>query len=209
MSETPTAKEQLAAHFEKSATVVRAYADDFERSYGRPALQNTSAFFDEYPISTIFIAIFSSLAIIPVITFLALSVFAIVSLTFLALCCAFVVSSAVILFFRRFLVSTATTGCLQSVLQVSILVLCLVAAFFATGFFTVLAISIYLAYRFVTLVRSQGHEGVRSWAVEAKTRFIPSTRREASDGSAVVVDLKEPPPEDSLVTDPDAKQEDF
>ncbi|KAJ7253032.1 hypothetical protein B0H12DRAFT_601722 [Mycena haematopus] len=191
MNETPSAKEQLATHFDRSATAVRAYADKFERAYGRPALQTTSAFFDEYPISSIFIAIFSSLAFFPVITFLALSVFTIVSLSFLALCCAFVVSSAVVLFF------------------LSILVVSLAVAFFASGFFTVLAISTYLVYRFITLVRSRGREGVHSWAVEAKTRFIPSTRREASDESAVVVDVKEPPPEASFVTDSDAKQEDF
>ncbi|KAF8144713.1 hypothetical protein K438DRAFT_1553375, partial [Mycena galopus ATCC 62051] len=154
MSETPSAKEQVAAHFDKSATTVRAYADQFESSYARPALQTSSTFFNEYPISSIFIAIFSSLAILPVIIFLALPLLTIVSLSFLALCCAFVVSSAVILFF------------------LSLLVVSLVTAFFASGFITVLAISTYLAYRFVTLVRSKGREGVRSWAVETKTTFI-------------------------------------
>jgi len=191
MSQTPSAKEQLTAHFDKSATAVRAYADQFERSYARPALKTTSAFFDEYPISSTFIAIFSTLAFFPVITFLAVALFTIVSLSFLALCCAFVVSSALVLLF------------------LSILVLCLVTAFFASGFFTVLVISAYLAYRFVTLIRSKGREGVSSWAVETKTRFIQSKRREASDESTVVVDVKEPLPEDSFVTDSDTKQEGF
>ncbi|KAF8136067.1 hypothetical protein K438DRAFT_1881943 [Mycena galopus ATCC 62051] len=194
MSETPSAKEQLAAYFDKSATTVRAYADprpvslEFESSYVRPALQTSSAFFNEYPIS---IAIFSSLAIVPAIIFLALSLLTVVSLSFLVLRCTFVVSSAVILFF------------------LSLLVASLVKAFFASGFFTVLAISTYLAYRFVTLVRSKEREGVRSWAVATKPTFIPSTRREASDESAFIVDVQEPPPEDSFAANSNPKQEDF
>ncbi|KAJ7151388.1 hypothetical protein C8R43DRAFT_1005003 [Mycena crocata] len=203
MSQTPTAKEQLSAHFNKSATAVRAYADQFEESYARPALKTTTAFFDEHPIASTFIAIFSALAFIPVITFLVLSLFTVISLSFLALCCAFVVSSAIVLFF------------------LSILVLSLAIAFFASGFFTVLAISTYLAYRFFTLVRADGREGVSSWAVETKRQFVQSKRREASDGSVVVVDKKEPPDwitqsssastvksDDSFGTDSDAKQED-
>ncbi|KAJ7028683.1 hypothetical protein C8F04DRAFT_1043758 [Mycena alexandri] len=193
MSETRSAKEQLAAHFDKSATAVRTYADQFEASYARPALNTTSAFFDEYPISSTFIAIFSALAFFPVITFIALSLFTIVSLSFLGLCCAFVVSSAIVLFF------------------LSILVLTLVTTFFASGFFTVLAISTYLAYRFVTLVRSSGRDGVSSWAIETKGRFIQSNRRDASDGS-VVVDVKEPLSSQNFAlhsTDSDTKQEGF
>ncbi|KAJ6588284.1 hypothetical protein B0H19DRAFT_912335, partial [Mycena capillaripes] len=154
MSETPNAKEQLAAHFDKRATAVRAYADQFEKSYARPALKTTSVFFDDHPISSTFIAIFSSLAFFPLITFLALSLFTVVSLLFLALGCAFVVSSAIVLFF------------------LSILALCLATIFFVSGFFTVLVITAYLAYRFVTLVRSNGREGVSGWAVETKDRFI-------------------------------------
>ncbi|KAJ7130281.1 hypothetical protein C8R44DRAFT_613916 [Mycena epipterygia] len=187
MTQTPSAKEQLAAHFDKSATAVRTYADQFEKSYGRPALKTTTAFFEEHPISSTFIAIFSSLAFFPVITFLAASLFIVVFFSFLALCCAFVASSAVVLLF------------------LSILVLILTITFFASGFFTVLVISSYLGYRFVTLVRSNGREGVSNWAVEAKGRFIQSKRRDASDRSAVVVDVKEPSSE--WVTDPDAKQE--
>ncbi|KAJ7845898.1 hypothetical protein B0H13DRAFT_115555 [Mycena leptocephala] len=186
-----SAKEQLATHFDKSATAVRAYADQFETTYARPALKTTSAFFDEYPVSSTFIAIFSALAFFPVITFIALSLFTIISLSFLGLCCAFVVSSAIVLFF------------------LSILVLCLVSTFFASGFFTVLAISTYLAYRFVTLVRSNGRDGVSSWALETKGRFIQSERREASDESAVVVDVKDSPTEDSLGTDSNVKQQGF
>ncbi|KAJ7164875.1 hypothetical protein C8R46DRAFT_901180 [Mycena filopes] len=196
MSDTRSAKEQLTAHFDKSATAVRNYADEFEASYAQPALQTASAFFNEYPISSTFIAIFSALAFFPVITFIALSLFTIVSLSFLALCCAFVVSSAIVLFF------------------VSILVLVLVASFFASGFFTVLAISSYLAFRFVTLVRSSGREGVSTWAAETKNRFIHSNRREVSDGSSVVVvDTKEPLSQwvknEPFQTDSDTKQEGF
>ncbi|KAJ6590966.1 hypothetical protein DFH09DRAFT_191064 [Mycena vulgaris] len=193
MTQTPSAKEQLAAHFDKSAAAVRVYADQFEASYARPALKTATSFFDEYPVSSTFIAIFCSLAFLPVITFLALSLFTIVAFSFLALCCAFVASSIVVLTF------------------LSILVLILVATFFSSGFFTVLAISTYLAYRFVTLVRSNGRNGVSNWAVETKGRFVQSKRQEASDGSAVVVDVKEPPSEwttdNSFGTDPDAKQE--
>ncbi|KAJ7764558.1 hypothetical protein DFH07DRAFT_956021 [Mycena maculata] len=188
MSETRSAKEQLTAHFDKSATVVRAYADEFETTYARPALKTATAFFDEYPISSTFIAIFSALAFFPVITFLTLSLFTALSFAFLALCCAFVATSVVVFF------------CL------SILVLILVAAFFASGFFSVLAISSYITYRFVTLVRSGGRDGVSNWAVEVKGRFITPKRREASDGSAVIVDVKELQ-DDSFGVDSDVKEE--
>ncbi|KAJ7084020.1 hypothetical protein B0H15DRAFT_404179 [Mycena belliarum] len=166
MSPNPSAKEQLSAHFDKSATAVRLYADQFEESYGRPALKTASSLFDEYPISSTFIAIFSALAFFPVLTFLAISIFTVVSFSFLALCCALIASSAVLLLFF------------------SILVLILVATFFTSGFLTVLAISTYLAYRFVTLVRSNGRDGVANWAFETKDRFIKSKRREASDNDS-------------------------
>ncbi|KAJ6494673.1 hypothetical protein C8R47DRAFT_1116736 [Mycena vitilis] len=191
MSNTQNAKEQLAAHFDNSATAVRTYADQFEKSYARPALKTTSAFFDKHPISSTYLVIFSSLSFFPVLTFIALSVFTIVSLSFLALSIAFVISSVIVLVF------------------LALLALCLVTIFFASGFFTVLVISTYLGYRFVTLVRSDGRGGVSNWAVETKDRFIQSKRREASDESAVVVDSKEPRPEDSFGTESDVKQQGF
>ncbi|KAJ6613607.1 hypothetical protein B0H10DRAFT_218272 [Mycena sp. CBHHK59/15] len=174
MSQNPSAKEQLAAHFDKSATVVRAYADKFEAAYARPALKTTTAFFDEYPISSTFIAIFSSLAFFPVTAFLGLSIFTISSFSFVALCCAFIASAAVVLLF------------------LSVLILSLVTMGFASAFFTVFTISTYLGYRFAVLVRSKGREGISSWASETKGRFIQSARREASGGSAVVVAVEEP-----------------
>ncbi|KAJ7201038.1 hypothetical protein GGX14DRAFT_658778 [Mycena pura] len=189
MTQTPSAKEQLAAHFDRSAVTVRAYADKFEHAYARPALATTSSFFDQYPLSSTFISIFCALAFFPVVTFLTLSVFAVLSVLFLALSGAFIASSAVVLLF------------------LSILVLSLITTFFASGCISVFVVSAYLAYRFVALVRSSGSKGVSTWAVETKGRFIPSNRREASDESAaLVVDVKEPLSDDSF-GDSEFKQE--
>ncbi|KAK6974949.1 hypothetical protein R3P38DRAFT_3478496 [Favolaschia claudopus] len=190
-SETPSAKEQLTRSLREKcnaqsvatptstsssmslpgARMSSFIPSRFESSYARPAMKTTSVYFDEYPITSTFVIIFSSLTIFPVLTFIALSLFTILSLSFLALCCAFVVSSAVILFF------------------LSILILCVITAFFASGFFTALAISTYPLVAFL----------------ETKTRFIRPKRREPSDESAVVVDMKEAPSEDILVGD--VKQE--
>ncbi|KAJ7704392.1 hypothetical protein B0H17DRAFT_1193637 [Mycena rosella] len=193
MTQAPSAKEQLTAHFDKSATAVRVYADQFEKSYARPALKTATSFLEENPISAAFLATFTFLAFFPVLTFLTLSLFTVASFSFLALCSAFIASSAVVLLF------------------LSILVLVLVATFFASAFFTVLGLCTYLALRFVQLVVANGHHGLSIWALETKDRFVLSSKREASDSSAVVVDVKEAPSEwttdDSFGSNADAKQE--
>ncbi|KAF7329724.1 hypothetical protein MKEN_00235700 [Mycena kentingensis (nom. inval.)] len=188
MTETTTVREQLATSFDKSAAAVRAYADQFEKDYGRPALQTSTTYFEQYPITTTFVAVFGVLSFVPVASFLSLSVFAIVSISFLALSCALISSAAVILFF------------------LSILVFCLFTALFFAGCITITLFTSYVGYRLVILIRSGGREGVSTWAVETKGRFTyPKHKREESGESAVVVDAKPPTPE--VDSDQTVKQE--
>ncbi|KAJ7628418.1 hypothetical protein FB45DRAFT_918247 [Roridomyces roridus] len=187
-------KEQLSSHFDKSARVVREYADRFETVYARPALKTTSTFVEGYPILATFLMIFCALAILPALTFVVVSLLTVLAFFFLAFCCACIVSLTAVLFFLSVLVS----------------ILIAIALFSAIWtFFVVLS---YLTYRFVYLVRSNGREGVSNWAAEVKGRFAPvKTRsREGSDGSVVVVDVKkaetEPPSTEWPV---DVKQEGY
>ncbi|KAJ7052801.1 hypothetical protein C8F01DRAFT_1261582 [Mycena amicta] len=204
MSETttPTVKEPLARSFDKSATAVRAYVDQFEKDYGRPALHSATTYFEAYPLTSTFVAIFGAFSFIPVATFLVLSLFVVLSISFLAFSCAFILSSAIVLFF------------------LSILVLSLCTAFFFAGCISLILLSTYVGFRLFTLIRSDGRDGISTWAVETKSRFVypqpnRGVAREASDGSAVVVESEpdadpdvKPPPE-AADSDNTVKQEGY
>ncbi|KAF7292991.1 hypothetical protein MIND_01198400 [Mycena indigotica] len=176
---TPTVKEHLATSFDKSASAVRAYTDQFEKDYARPALHSATTYFEEFPITSTFVAVFASLSFVPVVTFLVFSLFFVLSIAVVALSSALLLTSTVVLFF------------------LSILLLSLCVTFFFAGCITLTLLSTYVTYRLLILVRADGREGVSTWAAETKSRFAyPRQRRrkevlrEASDGSdsAVVVE---------------------
>jgi len=175
----------LVSYFDKSATVVRNNFEWFERQFGKPALAYSLASFDAHPFATTFLAIFSFLSFLPIISFLGFSLFVIASITFLASALSFVIIALV-------------EGVLVTILSVTLLCLLIVALIS-----TPLALSGYLAFRFVTHVRNDGRAGASQWATETKSHFINRSKKvkvcetiEGSEtstgsGSVIVVDTKE------------------
>ncbi|EDR10594.1 uncharacterized protein LACBIDRAFT_293617 [Laccaria bicolor S238N-H82] len=163
--------EDLSSYFNKSAAIVRTYTDRFEHQYARPVMNTSQAFFDDRPISAIFVAIFSTLSFLPAVTFLGISLFIIFASTVTALVFAFLAAAAVVLTLLTCLVST------------------LIATAFASAFLTFALISSFLFLRIVILVHRDGVLGISAWVSETKQRLIyvstprpptkpPSSKRE-------------------------------
>ncbi|KIK07184.1 hypothetical protein K443DRAFT_673743 [Laccaria amethystina LaAM-08-1] len=174
-SNSPTPREQvsgdLSSYFDKSAAIVRTYTDKLEHHYARPAMKTSRAYFDDRPISAIFIAIFSMLSFLPAVTFLGISLLIIVASTVTALVFAFLAAVAVALTLLTCLAST------------------LIATAFASAFLTFALISSYLFLRLVILVRRDSVLGIPAWVGETKQRLMyvttprpttkpPSSKRE-------------------------------
>jgi len=195
-------QDDLASYFDKSASVVRKYADGFERSYARPAIESFVTVFKEHPTLSTFGAIFLLLGFAPFACFIVFSLFTIISIF-----CLVVISS--------FIIIAVVEACLASLLAMILTVVFLVSVPL-----TVFAISTYLVARLIVLVRSEGREGVSKWTGETKHHFIQSktsegkadqvasdTSSEASSSSGVMVkgvDYNR----DSVEIDPGAAKED-
>ncbi|KAF8807715.1 hypothetical protein BYT27DRAFT_7189808 [Phlegmacium glaucopus] len=131
-----------------------SFVSRFELNYVRPALKIGTAYFNDRPILTTFLAIFFVFSILPVLAFLGIGLFVIISFNLIALAVVFIASSAVIL------------GLF------AILVAILLGALFASAFFTFMAISAYILLRLVVLVREDGVSGVSGWACEMKSHIL-------------------------------------
>ncbi|KAG6902716.1 hypothetical protein C0995_012380 [Termitomyces sp. Mi166 len=137
--------DDMYSYFNKSISAVQEHADHFEQVYARPALRTSQAFFDEHPIAATFIAIFVFLSIVPVATFLGLSLFAVVSFSIVALTSTAILSATVVL------------------LLLSLLVLTLLITFASSAFLTISGISIYSFASLLSLLRVHGNTGVSLW----------------------------------------------
>ncbi|TFK75622.1 hypothetical protein BDN72DRAFT_892129 [Pluteus cervinus] len=142
--------EDLSSYFNRSASAVQVYADKFERQYARPALRVSQAFFDEHPVPATFIAIFSILSFLPVLTFIGLSALVLFVVTITGFVSSLCTSAVFILAFFVFLFFTL------------LVIMCI------SGLFTALAVGGYTLLRLATLVRHDGREGVAEWAQETK-----------------------------------------
>ncbi|RDB17123.1 hypothetical protein Hypma_001655 [Hypsizygus marmoreus] len=142
--------DNLYSYFNKSVSAVQTHADQFEHDYARPALRTSQVFFDERPIAATFLAIFSVLSFLPVVSFIAFSVFFVVSFAVIALTCAFLASVTVVL------------------TLLSLLVLTLLATTLSSAFLTSTALSLYSFTRLFSLVREHGRAGAFEWIEEMK-----------------------------------------
>ncbi|KAF9224758.1 hypothetical protein BS17DRAFT_807846 [Gyrodon lividus] len=180
-------QENLASYFEKSATIVRQYADLIEHSYARPALHNFSRRFQINPVGMTFISVFFALAVLPVLSFIGLSIFVISSIAFLAL------------------ISAAIASIIVEAFLVACLIFTLWSLFVVAIFVTTFVGVAYLTMRLGLLVSSEGRSGVKEWAYETRQHFScakSSEANEGSDGSAVLIDHDGPTSKKVKVEEP-------
>ncbi|KIM92357.1 hypothetical protein PILCRDRAFT_406 [Piloderma croceum F 1598] len=172
----------LASYFYKSAAIVRSNFDWFEKQVGRPAIAYSLASFDAHPFTTTFLAIFYIVSCLPIIAFLAFSLFVIASITFGV--CALTFITIVLV---ESILLTILLGTLAFLLIFSFTL-------------TPLALFGYLTFRFIVHVRNGGRTGASQWATETKEHFVTSSRKvkpeiiegsDVSSGSVVIVDAKE------------------
>ncbi|KIN93345.1 hypothetical protein M404DRAFT_1009013 [Pisolithus tinctorius Marx 270] len=55
------------------------------------------------------------------------------------------------------------------------------------AFATILLLSVYLLFRFILLVQSNGQSGVTEWVTEAKQCLLPRRERERPNGPDVAI----------------------
>ncbi|KAF8556625.1 hypothetical protein OG21DRAFT_1436821 [Imleria badia] len=164
-------EESLSSYFQRSATIVRQYAD--LQDYVQPFLRYASLKFKEKPITMTFISVFASLSALPVLSFVGLTIFTFSSIAFLAL------------------VSAAIAFISIEVVLVASLVFMLWSLLIVASFITTIVVFVYWTTRLGVLVTYEGPSGVSDWAHETRQHFFYARRRETTedfDESAVLVD---------------------
>jgi len=178
------AQQDLVSYFDTSAAVVRNNFVWFEKQFAKPAIAYFITSFNTHPFITTFLAIFTFFSLLPVVSFLGISIFVIVSVTFLtfALSCILIAIVEVVL---------------VTVLAVAMVCLLMVALIS-----TPLALSSYLTLKFINHVRKDGRAGACLWAVETRqhlirrsteineNEIIEGSEVSTGSGSVVVVDIK-------------------
>ncbi|KAI6141399.1 hypothetical protein BKA82DRAFT_4202235 [Pisolithus tinctorius] len=125
--------------------------------------------FEEKPIIMIFLTIIFILDVRPILLFVGTSIPVISSILFVAAVralAACVVAESIILWKMIYTLHSPV----------------LVAAFA-----TILLLSVYLLFRFILLVQSNGQSGVTEWVTEAKQCLLPRRERERPNGPDVAI----------------------
>ncbi|KAG1903598.1 uncharacterized protein F5891DRAFT_1017193 [Suillus fuscotomentosus] len=160
--------DELASYLEGSTLVVQAYTDIIERKYARPALDKISRYFQGQPLTmtwvTITLTLFAGLSILPVLSFIGLSIFALCSSMSIALAFAF-----------------AAVVALETMFA-TVLLLVLGGLLFFSFVVTTFGAMAYLTFRLVQHLQIHGRFGIAEWAQKTKQHFTSvSVKPEGSD----------------------------
>lgn len=169
--------DDLASYLERSTLVVLAYTDIIERKYARPALDKISRYFQGQPLTmtwvTMTLTLFAATSILPVLSFIALSIFALCSSMFIALAFGF---AAVVALETMF---------------VTVLLLVLGGLLLFSFVFATFVAMAYLTFRLGQHLQTQGRFGIVEWVQETKQHFasvsVKPEDNDGSDGSGVLV----------------------
>ncbi|KAL0946047.1 hypothetical protein HGRIS_012320 [Hohenbuehelia grisea] len=156
----------LTSYFDKSATIVRDYADSFEHEYARPALKVGSVYYSSHPLLSVFALVFFMLSIVPVVVFIISSMVAAAGLA--------LISATLFLV----LFSTAT------LVFVSILLCTLLGIALLSALITVSGISTHLFIRLFNLSREHGRAGLEQWTQETRAKFVSSQQPDIPERDA-------------------------
>ncbi|KAG1752106.1 hypothetical protein EDB19DRAFT_1671970 [Suillus lakei] len=173
----PTGLDDLASYLEGASLVVLAYTDIIERKYARPALDKLSRYFLGQPLTmtwvTTTLTLFAVMSILPVLSFIGLSVFALCSSMSIALTFGIAVVIALETMFA------------------TVLLLVLGGILLFSFVFTTFGAMAYLTFRLGQHLQAQGRFGIAEWAQETKQHFtsvsVKPEDNDDSDGSGVLV----------------------
>lgn len=185
MNDNPTATanslttglDELTSYLEGSTHLVLAYADIFESKYARPALDKISRYLQGQPLTTTWITttlvLFAVMSILPVLSFIGLSIFALCSSMCIALAFGFAAVVTLEIMFATFLL------------------LVLGGLLFFSFVCTTFCVMAYLTFRLGQHLQTQGHFELTGWAQEARQHFtsvsVKPEDNDDSDGSGVLI----------------------
>ncbi|KAG2108493.1 uncharacterized protein F5147DRAFT_695229 [Suillus discolor] len=160
--------DELASYLEKSTLVVQAYTDIIERKYARPALDKISRYFQGQPLTmtwvTITLTLFAVLSILPILSFIGLSIFALCGSMSIALAFAF-----------------AAVVALETMFA-TVLLLVLGGLLFFSFVVTTFGAMAYLTFCLVQHLQIHERFGIAEWAQKTKQHFTSiSVKPEGSD----------------------------
>ncbi|KIK46056.1 hypothetical protein CY34DRAFT_800936 [Suillus luteus UH-Slu-Lm8-n1] len=169
--------DDLVSYLEGSTLVVQAYTDIIERKYARPALDKISRYFQGQTLTmtwaTTTLTLFAVMSILPVLSFIGLSIFAFCSSMCIALTFGF---AAVVVLETMF--TTALLLALGGLLLFSFII-------------TTLGAMAYLTFRVGQHLQTQGRFGIAEWAQETTQHFTSVSMKpednDDSDGSGVLI----------------------
>lgn len=168
--------DDLVSYLEGSTLVVQAYTDIIERKYARPALEKISRYFQGQTLTmtwvTTTLTLFAVMSILPVLSFIGLSIFALCSSMCIALTFGF---AAVVALETMF---------------ITVLLLALGGLLLFSFIVTTLGAMAYLAFCVGQHLQTQGRFGIAEWAQEARQPFASISVKpedDDSDGSGVLV----------------------
>ncbi|OAX38380.1 hypothetical protein K503DRAFT_800490 [Rhizopogon vinicolor AM-OR11-026] len=155
-SSLTTGLDDLASYLEKSSEVVQEYTDIIEHNYARPALDQMSEYFQALPTMTWFTAtliLFTAMSILPVMSFIGISVFVVCGSMFLALMFVFVVIAVVETVFA------------------TVLLLALGVILLFSFVLTTAGAMAYLVFRLGQHLQTHGRSGITEWVQETRQHF--------------------------------------
>ncbi|KAG1802083.1 uncharacterized protein HD556DRAFT_1334803 [Suillus plorans] len=160
--------DELASYLEGSTLVVQAYTDIIERKYARPALDKIFRYFQGQPLTmtwvTITLTLFAALSILPVLSFIGLSIFALCSSMSIALGFAF-----------------AAVVALETMFAI-VLLLVLGGLLLFSFVVTTFGAMAYLTFHLVQHLQIHERFGIAEWAQKTKQHFTSvSVKPEGSD----------------------------
>ncbi|KAG2366374.1 hypothetical protein BDR07DRAFT_1606924 [Suillus spraguei] len=172
-----TGLDELASYLEGSTHLVLAYADIIERKYARPALDKISRYLESQPLTTTWVTmtmtLFAVMSILPILSFIGLSIFALCSSMSIALAFGFAAVVALEIMFATVLLLV-----LGGLLLLSFVV-------------TTSSAMAYLTFRLGQHLQRQGRFGIVEWAQETTQHFTSVTVKpeddDDSDGSGVLI----------------------
>lgn len=145
---------------QQAGVYLRTMQDRFDSAVWTPGKARSREFANAYPISAMFVGIFTALAFIPVASYLIFTAFVLISTVSLALATAIGFTLFVGFWTGLFLFGT-------------LIIILLFASAATLGL-----LGCFLAIRLLFHIRSQEGQGVQGWVAETKDRIVPPSAQQ-------------------------------
>ncbi|KAL9709280.1 hypothetical protein Ac2012v2_007634 [Leucoagaricus gongylophorus] len=175
-------------------SAVQHACTQFEYTYTRPTYHSMRDYFDQRPIISTFVTIFTLLSLIPIVFFVGTSLFVLITFILTALFVALSASLGIILFCCTFHCSPLFPTLTQTV---GFLALVLFGILLASLFLTVAALMSYSFIRLALHIQREGPwNGVSEWQRETRNSLLTKQNNVTRFDRIVKKEEQEPSPTD-------------